>query len=47
MVLPGMSDGRQFTNYESNCKYNLELMKQFHAKDEKEYREKLQSTKMT
>tara|TARA_B100000927_G_C16096447_1_gene321357 strand:+ start:288 stop:461 length:174 start_codon:yes stop_codon:yes gene_type:complete len=42
MVLPGMSDGREFTNWHSSCKMNQEIMKSINAKDDSEYREKLQ-----
>ena len=42
MVVPGMSDGRCFTSYTSNCQYNTELMNTVSAKDNNEYRKYLQ-----
>jgi hypothetical protein len=42
MVLPGMSDGRQFTSYISNCKLNSEWMSQVNALDNNSYRKYLQ-----
>jgi hypothetical protein len=42
MVRPGMSDGRTFTSYESNCQMNMNLMKQLNSKDSNAYRKFLQ-----
>lgn len=42
MVLPGMSDGRAFTSYVSNCQYNNELIRQQNLKDNNAYRKYLQ-----
>ena len=42
MVRPGMSDGRAFTSYVSNCQTNMNLMKQLSSKDSNEYRKFLQ-----
>lgn len=43
MVTPGMSDGRMFTDYSSNCQYNKSLMKDFATPTNNEYRMHLQS----
>ena len=43
MVLPGMSDGREFTNWQSSCKMNQEIMKILNVKDDSQYREILQT----
>lgn len=42
MVRPGMSDGRAFTSYVSNCHMNMALMKQLQAQDTNKYRKFLQ-----
>lgn len=42
MVRPGMSDGRAFTSYISNCQTNQNLMNQLSSKDSNEYRKFLQ-----
>jgi len=42
MVLPGMSDGRAFTSYVSNCQYNNELIRQQNIQDSNAYRKYLQ-----
>lgn len=42
MALPGMSDGRMFTNYLSNCQYNKTLMKTYEKPTNNEFREHLQ-----
>jgi len=42
MVRPGMSDGRAFTSYISNCQTNQNLMHQLSSKDSNEYRKFLQ-----
>ena len=43
MVLPGMSDGREFTNWSSSCKMNQDIMKMLKANDDSQYREMLQT----
>lgn len=43
MVVPGMSDGRCFTSYVSNCQYNANLMNTIDVKDSNEYRKYLQN----
>lgn len=43
MVLPGMSDGRMFTDYNSNCEHNKNLMRAYSKSTNNEYREYLQS----
>lgn len=43
MVLPGMSDGRMFTDYSSNCEYNKNLMRTYAKQTSNEYREYLQT----
>lgn len=43
MVLPGMSDGRQFTIYTPACKLNQEIMKSLGTTNDNEYRKLLQS----
>jgi hypothetical protein len=47
MVLPGMSDGRAFTSYKSDCQYNHELMKNIHVHDNNMYRKYLQDNAET
>lgn len=47
MVLPGMSDGRVFTSYVSNCQYNNELIRQQNLKDNNAYRKYLQDNAET
>jgi len=42
MVLPGMSDGRAFTSYVSNCEQNQRLMRQTNITDNNTYRKYLQ-----
>ena len=42
MVLPGMSDGRAFTSYVSNCEQNQMLMRQTSITDNNTYRKYLQ-----
>ena len=42
MVLPGMSDGRAFTSYESSCVFNKATMEQ-KGLNSNEYRQYLQS----
>mgnify|MGYP006892690560 CR=1 FL=1 len=42
MVLPGMSDGRAFTSYVSNCEKNQQLMRQVNIMDNNAYRKYLQ-----
>jgi type III secretory pathway component EscR len=43
MVLPGMSDGRMFTDYTSNCQHNKNLMRAFSKSTNNEFREYLQT----
>lgn len=42
MVAPGMSDGRCFTNYTSNCLMNANIMKKLDISDTHKYRQYLQ-----
>jgi hypothetical protein len=42
MVRPGMSDGRAFTSYVSNCHMNMAMMKQLQTHDTNQYRKFLQ-----
>jgi hypothetical protein len=42
MVSPGMSDGRCFTNYQPNCQYNANIMKNLKLVDNNQYRQFLQ-----
>ena len=46
MTLPGMQDGRM-TNWDSNCSLNTTMMKLLNVKSDREYRELLQSKKLT
>jgi hypothetical protein len=43
MVSPGMSDGRMFTEYTSNCQLNKSLMQSFAKTTNNEYRKYLQT----
>lgn len=47
MVLPGMSDGRMFTIYTTNCQMNKDIMKALNINSENEYREVLQSDEIS
>lgn len=47
MVLPGMSDGRAFTSYVSNCEQNQRLMRQTNITDNNAYRKYLQDNAET
>lgn len=42
MVRPGMSDGRAFTSYESNCQMNMTTMNELKITDNNMYRKFLQ-----
>ena len=42
MTRPGMSDGRCFTSYSSNCELNRKMMKQHNITNNNEYRRFLQ-----
>jgi len=42
MVRPGMSDGRAFTSYESNCQMNMLNMSRLNMTDNNVYRKYLQ-----
>jgi len=42
MVRPGMSDGRAFTSYASNCQMNMMNMQMLNTTDNNVYRKYLQ-----
>ena len=42
MVRPGMSDGRAFTSYVSNCQMNMSNMNELKMTDNNAYRKYLQ-----
>lgn len=47
MVRPGMSDGRAFTSYESNCQMNMLNMHALKTTDNNVYRKYLQDNAET
>ncbi len=42
MPRPGMSDGRVFTNYSSNCELNMNLQNNGHSSNNVEYKKYIQ-----
>ena len=42
MPRPGMSDGRVFTNYSSNCELNMKVQNGIHSTNNVEYKKYIQ-----